>query len=66
MDFSVIDGVYKWADIVQQKQAGKRELMMLRYLDEIIQERWDFNATWAAQELREVFVKKFRFAKSNA
>ena len=66
MNFAVIDGVYKWLDIPQTKQAGKRELMMLRYLDEIIAERWDMQSTWAAQELREVFVKKFRFAKSNA
>lgn len=64
MSFDALEEPYKWADMPQTRHAGKRELMMLRYLDEIIAQHWSLDATRAAQSLRSVFVERFRYAKA--
>lgn len=63
--FDVIEGVYKFADIVVKPDPDRRAKMMLAYLNEIIADSgaWGLDATWAADELRDVFLKKFRWRK---
>lgn len=64
-DFNVIEGTYKFVDIVQKPDPDRRAKMMLKYLNEIIAEsgEWGLEATWAADELREVFINKYRFVR---
>lgn len=64
-DFNVIEGTYKFVDIVMKPDPDRRARMMLKYLNEIIADagKWGLEATWAADELREVFIKKFQFAR---